>query len=312
MKIAIYGAGSIGGYFGARLAQGGADVHLIARGEHLRALEERGLRVTSPAGDVELKLPATENPAEIGPCDAVLFCVKSTDTETSAPGLAPLLGSETAVVSLQNGVTNEERLASLIDPGHVVGGVAYIMATIAEPGRVQHFGKTAKIVFGELDGRRSARLEALLAAAREAGVDAELSEAIQTPLWTKMAFICALAGMTATVRLPVGELRKSPAATEMFGRIASEVVAVAAARGIALPADTLDRVEEGFRRLPGEWYSSLYYDLTQEKPLELDALHGTVVRLAREHDVATPMCDAIYAALEPWAIRNGLNSDARR
>ena len=253
MKIAIYGAGGVGGYFGARLAQGGADVHLIARGGHLEALKTRGLQVKSPNGAVDLKLRATADPAEIGPCDVVLFCVKSTDTDDAGGRLSPLLEPATAVVSLQNGVTNEDQLGRAIGAQHVVGGVAYIMATITEPGVIEHFGNVARIVFGEMDGHRSERLEALLSVCQDAGVDAELSEDIATPLWSKMALICALSGVTATVRLAVGELRESPSTVEMFRRIATEVIAVAATQGVTLPAETSERLVEAFQRLPGEF-----------------------------------------------------------
>ena len=311
MRIAVYGAGSIGCYFGGRLAAGGADVHLIARGDHLLALKERGLQIRSSAGDLETGLPASSDPVDVGPCDVVLFCVKSTDTEYAAARLAPLLGPDTAVISLQNGVTNEERIAGSVAPEHVVGGVAYIMATIAEPGIIQHFGTVARIVFGELDGRRSKRLEALLETCRHAGLDAALSEQIHVQLWTKMAFICALAGLTAATRLCVGELRASPAAVEMFERICFEVVAVAAARGVELAADLPDRHRQTLMGMSEDWYSSLYYDLELGKPLELESLHGAILRLAREHDLQVPMTAAIYALLEPWMIRNSIASKSR-
>lgn len=304
MKIAIYGAGAIGGYFGARLATGGADVHFIARGAHLDAMKESGLRVVSQLGDMHVVLPATSEPKEIGPCDVVLFCVKSTDTETAAERLSPLLRPDTAVVSLQNGVTNEDRLAAVIGAQHVVGGVAYIMATITEPGVIEHYGKVARIAFGETDGQTSERLQALLAACQKAELDAELSADIRIPLWSKMAFICGLAGMTASVRLPVGEVRESPTALAMFRRITAEVVAIAVAREVPIPPDSVDRCDQALRGLPGDWYSSLYFDLIGDKPLELEALHGTVIRLGREHGVPTPMCEAIHAILEPWALRH--------
>lgn len=304
MKIAIHGAGAIGGYFGARLAEGGADVHLITRGAHLEALKESGLRVVSQLGDLHVRLPATAAAEEIGPCDVVLFCVKATDTETAAGELSPLLRPDTAVISLQNGVTNEDRLAGVIGAQHVVGGVAYIMATITEPGVIEHYGEVARIAFGETDGHSSDRLKALLVTCQKAELDAELSEDIRIPLWSKMAFICGLAGLTASVRLPIGDLRKSPSAFEMYRRITAEVVAVARARDVPIPPDSKDRFEKALRGLPGDWYSSLYFDLVGGKPLELEALHGTVITLGREHGVPTPMCEAIQAILEPWALRN--------
>ena len=305
MKIAIYGAGGVGGYFGGRLAQAGANVHLIARGEHLSALHERGLQVESVHGDFEQDLPATDDPAEIGPCEYVLFCVKSFDTTDAARQLAPLLNEETAVVSLQNGVTNEEILAQEIGQEHVLGGVAYIFATIGPPGVIEHTGGPATIVFGELDGPRSERAERLLALCERAqGMDAELSTDIQSVLWEKAAFICAQAGMTATVRLPLDKIRSTAASWEMYQRIIEEVCAVAASEDIDLPADTVARWMEFAAGLDEDTYSSLHYDMIHGKRMELDALHRAVIRRGNEHEVAVPMTEAVYAVLRPWAVRN--------
>jgi len=304
MKVAVYGAGGVGGYFGARLAEGGSEVHLIARGAHLDALRQRGLQVESVKGELRLRLPATDDPREIGASDVVLFCVKSTDTESAARGLAPLLKEDTAVVTLQNGVDNESILSKAIPPVHVVGGVAYILATLSAPGVVSHQGELARIVFGELDGRRSARLGRLLDACRSAGIDAELSVNIRTELWRKLAVICATAGMTAAVRLPLGDIRRSSAALDMYRRIVEEVMAVAQAEGISMAQDTVSRVMALVPRLPGEWYSSLHYDMTRGKPMEIEALHGAVVRSARRAGIEVPMNEAVYAILEPWARRN--------
>ena len=160
MRIAVYGAGGVGGYFGGRLAQAGADVHLIARGAHLQALREQGLRVRSVTGDFEVRAPATDDPADVGSCDFVLFCVKTFDTDAATARLGPLVGEDTAVVSLQNGVENEETLARAVGDDHVMGGAAFIFAEIAEPGVIRHTGGPASITFGELDGRASERARA--------------------------------------------------------------------------------------------------------------------------------------------------------
>jgi 2-dehydropantoate 2-reductase len=311
MKIAVYGAGGVGGYFGGRLAQAGADVYLVARGEHLAALRERGLRVESVRGDFDLELPATDDPADIGPCDHVLFCVKSFDTESAARRLDPLLGDETAVVSLQNGIDNEQRLADLVGLEHVVGGVAYIFSTIGEPGVIEHTGGQAEIVFGELDGTRSERAERLADLCdRASGMDGDLSGAIRSVLWEKAAFICAQAGMTAAVRLPLGDVRSVPESWDTYRRIIEEVRAVGAARGIDLPADLVDRWMAFAEDLGADSYSSLYYDMTHGKRMELDALHGAVVRAGREQGIAVPMTEAVYSILRPWAVRNERDGDA--
>ncbi|HUH08443.1 MAG TPA: 2-dehydropantoate 2-reductase [Egibacteraceae bacterium] len=304
MKIAVYGAGGVGGYFGGRLAQAGADVWLIARGAHLQALRTDGLRAASPRGDFALQLPATDDPREVGQCDYVLLCVKSQDTEVAAARLGPLLGPGAATVSLQNGVDNEEVLSRTIGPEQVMGGVAYIFAGVESPGRIAHTAGPAKVVFGELEGRRSPRGERLLEAFEAASVQAELSEHIHEVLWAKMAFICALAGMTAAVRRPYGEIRATPSGEQMFRRLAQEVCDVAAAEGVKLPDETAQAHLDMAASLPGGVFSSLHDDLVAGRPMELEALHGAVIARARRDGVEAPMSEAIYAILEPWARRN--------
>ncbi|HSF14531.1 MAG TPA: 2-dehydropantoate 2-reductase [Vicinamibacteria bacterium] len=305
MRVAVFGAGGVGGFFGARLARGGADVHLIARGEHLKALRSRGLLVLSASGNVDVALPATDRPEEVGAVDVVLFCVKSNDTERAARRIPPLLHRSTAVITFQNGVDNEEKIASIVGPGHACGGIAYIMATISAPGEITHVGKLARLIFGELDAPRSERLVSFHELCTASGIDAELSEDIRQELWRKFAMICAVAGMTAAVRLPIGEIRDSPEAFSMFERISREVTDLARKEGVPLPGDTPQRIVELTRSLPADMYSSLHYDLTHGKPMELEALHGTVVRLARRHRLPVPASEAVLAILEPWARREG-------
>ncbi|WP_152042870.1 ketopantoate reductase family protein [Salinigranum salinum] len=305
MRVAVYGPGGVGGYVGARLAQAGVDVHLIGRGDHLRALREHGLELRSVAGDAHVDLPATDDPDEVGACDVVLCCVKSFDTADIAARLAPLLGDDGCVVSLQNGVDNEDVLADAVGRDRVLGGVAYIFSTIAEPGVVEHTGGPTKIVFGELDGRRSDRAERLLAACERAPeLAVELSEAIEIDIWEKAAFICAQAGLTATTRLPLGDVREIDESWRMYRRVIEEVCAVADARGVDLPGDTVDRWMDFAADLEADSYSSLHYDLTHDKPMELEGLHGAVVRAGDEEKVDVPMTEAIYALLKPWAVRN--------
>ncbi|MDS0222885.1 2-dehydropantoate 2-reductase [Haloarcula sp. S1AR25-5A] len=302
MKLCIFGAGGIGGYLGARLANAGHEVHLIARGAHLGALQSDGLRVESIHGDTAVDLPATDDPAAVGACDAVLLCVKSTDTRAAAADMDPLLDDETAVVSFQNGVDNEVWLAETIDEAHVVGGVAYIFSTIKEPGVVAHTGGPARFVYGELDDQRTERIESLDdALSASEGVDAVLADDIRVELWRKFAFICAQAGMTATTRRPVGDIRENEASWEMYRRLIEEVCAVARAEGVDLPDDTVSEWLDFAADLDPEMYSSLHYDLTHDKPMELDALNGSVVRHAEDVGVAVPMNEAVTAILAPWA-----------
>jgi 2-dehydropantoate 2-reductase len=301
MKVVVIGAGGVGGYFGGRLATAGHEVAMVARGPHLAALRQHGLRVRSVKGDFSVDVPVSEDASAFGPCDVVLFCVKAFDTESAAAGLAPVLGPDTAVVSLQNGVDNEDQLATVVGPEHVVGGAAFIFSTITEPGSVTHTGGPARIVFGERDNRRSDRVERLLAACRDAGIDADIAPDIGAVLWTKFAFICATAGMTASVRLPLGDIRESPPALAMFRDIVTEVVQLARLEGIALGENVVEQQMHFAEGLAADSYSSLYHDLTTGRRMELEALHGSVVRRAERFGLDVPACRAVQAILAPWA-----------
>jgi 2-dehydropantoate 2-reductase len=304
MKVGVLGTGGVGGYFGGRLARSGTEVRFLARGEHLQALREKGLRVRSTLGDFRLPVHATGVPAEIGPCDYVLFCVKSFDTEEVAGRLGPLIAEGTAVLSLQNGIDNEGKIAAAVGWEHVMGGAAFLFSTIAEPGVIHHTGGPARIVFGEMDGQRSTRAQRLLELFVRAGVDADLSTDIRSVLWNKFAFICAQAGMTASVRLTIGEIREVPESWAMFRRIVEEVAAVSVAEGVVIGPQAIDRHLAFARELEASSTSSLHYDLTHGRRMELEALHGTLVRLARDHRIAVPMSEAVHAILKPWAVRN--------
>ena len=302
MRIGVVGAGGVGSAFGGRLAHAGADVHLLARGRHLRAIRDGGLRISGVRGELAVALPATDDPADIGPCDIVLFCVKSYDTETAAELLPPLLHTTTAVVSLQNGVDNEEKIAARIGPEHVMGGAAFIFASVVEPGVVHDAGGPGSLLFGELDGSRSARGEALLAACETAGIPAELVTDVRVRLWDKFAFICAQAGMTACTRLPIGEIRVVPATWNMFTDIVDEVVALGSAEGVDLPSDTGQKIARFAQALPAGGFSSLHDDLVGGRRLELQALHGVVVQRSRAHGLPAPMSEAVYALLKPHEV----------
>lgn len=310
MRICVFGAGGLGGYFGGRLAQAGVDVTLIARGAHLAALRAGGLRVRSVTGDFETRVAATDDPAQVGPVDVVLFTVKSYDTDEAARSLRPMLRQAdgrlppTAVVSLQNGVDNEERIAAVIGRQHVVGGVAYILTSIAEPGVINHVGGPTSLVFGELDGTRSERVEQLLETCRQAGIKAEVADDIRGALWSKYAFLCALAGMTAAVRLPIGEIRADPAARTFFRQLIDDGWRVARAEDVALPDDYVERQMTLVETIEPGGYSSLYHDLVTGHRMELDALHGELLRRAVKAGVEVPATRAVHAILSPWAARN--------
>ena len=299
MKIAVIGAGGIGGYFGARLAQAGEQVSFIARGAHLRAIGVHGLQIRSPSGDFTIQVPATDDPGGIGPVDLVLFCVKSYDTESAGEAIRPMLGAETAVLCLQNGVDNEEKLARIVGPGHVLGGAAYIFSFIGGPGIIEHTSG-GRIVFGEMDRSPSERCQRFVAVLERAKVDAQVSEDIHRTLWEKYCFICAGAGLTSLTRLPMGVIRDCPETWALYRQVVEEAITVGRASGVVLPPDLLVRTLAMAQRLDSGAYSSMHYDLTHGKRLELEALHGHVVRLARKLGVATPACSVIYAALKPY------------
>jgi 2-dehydropantoate 2-reductase len=299
MRILIAGAGGVGGYFGARLARGGHAVAMLARGATLGALRRHGVRVRSTLeGEFTAAVEAVGNVGGLGPVDAVLLCVKSFDTGAVVESLRPAVGPGTPVLSLQNGVDNEEIIDEVLGPGQAMGGVAYVFATIEEPGVIGHrFG--GRIAFGELDGTRTPRAERLAEAFATAGVPAELATDIRRVLWEKYLFISAQAGMTALTRCPTGVLRRVPESWRMYRAIVEELAAVARAAGMDLGPDAVERVMAAAAQLGDQNYSSLHHDLVHGKRLELEALHGHAVRLGDKLGVATPMVTAVYAGLKP-------------
>jgi 2-dehydropantoate 2-reductase len=303
MKIAVYGAGGVGGYYGGRLALAGHEVYLIARGAHLKAIRNDGLTVHSVRGDFAVKAPATDDPTDVGPCDVVLFCVKSFDTVDAATRLAPMLHEDTAVVSLQNGVDNEDLIAATIGWPHVVGGASYIFASIAEPGVIDHTGGPSSLSIGEFGGHRTTRVVSLAEACQAAGIPTDIPADIRVVLWGKYAFICAQAGMTAGTRMPIGDIRTSEPAWRMFRSIVEEVVAVGRAEGVPLPDSLVESHLAATAALDPGGRSSLYHDLVTGHRMELEALHGHLTRLGAKHGIRTPAADAVYAILQPWAAK---------
>jgi 2-dehydropantoate 2-reductase len=260
--------------------------------------------VRSTKGDFAAQLPVTDDPAEVGPVDVVLFTVKSHQTRAAAASLRPLLHDTTAVLSLPNGLGNEETIGAVIGNHHVLGGVTYLLSTIAEPGLIAHTAGPATVIFGELDGKPSDRALRLVGAFLDAGVDATLSDDVRTAIWDKFAFICALSGMTAAVRLPIGDIRDVTESWNLFRELLREVASVAAAEGTVLGDDTVERHENFARTLERGTFSSLHFDLVHGKPMELDALHGELVRRARRAQVPVPVAQTIHGVLRPWAVLN--------
>jgi 2-dehydropantoate 2-reductase len=303
MRVTVVGSGGVGGYFGGRLIQAGVDVKFLARGAHLDALRRDGLQVRSIGGDFAVPVRVTDDVDSVDPADFVLVAVKAYDNSAVAEMLPSLAGDHGAVASLQNGVDNEERFSAVVGEDRVVGGAAYIFATIAEPGIVEHTGGPAKVVLGEWRGGRSERVAELVESFRAADVDADESPDIRSVLWSKFAFICAQAGVTASVRLPIGEIRSRPAGRELFRALAGEVCAVAAAEGVELPADLPDKTLDMADAVDPNSYSSLHHDMVHGRRMELDALLGEVVRRGERHGVDVPTTRAVYGVLEPWAAR---------
>ncbi|MBI4268815.1 MAG: 2-dehydropantoate 2-reductase [Candidatus Rokubacteria bacterium] len=301
MHIVVMGAGGVGGYFGGKLLRSGARVTMVARGAHLEALVHGGLRVRSSVEGESLTRPvAVASLVGRPPADAVLFCVKSYDTEAAAAALRPVVGPDTAVLSLQNGVDNEEKIDAVLGPGHALGGAAYVFAIIEAPGVVAHrFG--GRIVLGELDGRASPRAERLRDALARAGISVELSTTIRRVLWEKYLFICAQAGTTAVTRSPMGVVRATPETWRLYRLLLDELAALARAAGVGLAAGAVETIVEAAAAIAPEATSSLHHDLLAGRRLELEALHGHAVRLAERLGVAVPSVFAVYAALKPHA-----------
>lgn len=302
MRIAVIGAGGVGGAFGAALAHAGADVTFVARGAHLQAMRETGLRIESPRGNTHLvPTQATADPASIGPVDYVMFCVKLWDVESAGEAIKPLIGPATAVITLQNGIDSHERLVPILGRQAVMPGVAQISATIAEPGVIRQVGTFMRLVFGEAEGGRSARGEAFLAMCQKAGFDATHSDRILTDLWMKFILLASNAAMTAATRKPIGVLRDDPDTNALFARLYGEVAAVGRAKGIALPADAVERTVTNNNASPAAMMASMAHDLIRGNRIELPWLSGKVVALGKELGVPTPVHEVLYTILKPYA-----------
>ncbi|HEX5498382.1 MAG TPA: 2-dehydropantoate 2-reductase, partial [Thermomicrobiales bacterium] len=294
-------AGAVGGYFGARLAAAGHDVIFIARGVHRDAIRASGLRVDSVLGDLTIK-PATvtDDPKTVGPVDVVLFAVKLWDSEAAGELCRPLIGPRTRIITLQNGVDSVERLAPMLGADTVVGGIAYIATVIAAPGVISHTSQFARMRCGRIDGKSDAPLASFAEAARAAGIDIAVSDAINRDRWEKFVFLVGLSGITAAARTPIGPLRADPDSRALFHDLMREVVAVGRASGVDLPADFADAQLKFGDGVPETMKASMAHDLERGHRLELDWLAGKVVALGRKLGVPTPANAAVYAVLKPW------------
>ena len=301
VHIVVMGSGGVGGYFGAKLQRAGERVTFVARGPHLEAIKRSGLAIKSAGeGDILVRPAAVERLEGADRADAVLFCVKSFDTDDAAARLWSILGPETPVLSLQNGVDNEEKIDTKLGAGRAMGGVAQVFATIESPGVIRHHA-AGRIIFGEMDGTVSARAETLRDAFAHAEVPVELSKTIRRALWEKYLLICAVGGTTAVTRETIGAVRDTPSTWRLFRTIVEEVAAVAQASGVDLADDAVDQVMKFAATIPPGNRASLAQDLLQGRRLELEALHGHAARLGERLGVPTPAIFAVYAALAPHA-----------
>jgi 2-dehydropantoate 2-reductase len=299
MRIAAMAAGAVGGYFGARMAAAGHDVAFIARRAHLDAIRKHGLIVKSTHGDLHLKgVNATDDPKQVGPVDVVLFAVKLWDTEKAAELARPLVGPDTRVITLQNGVDSVERVAPILGADKTIAGTAYIATVISEPGVISHTSKFAIMRVGRVDGRPDARLDAFADAANAAKLDVSVMPDMNSERWQKFIFLSSMAGANCATRMPIGKVLADPDTRTFYRKLLAECFAVGKAKGVNLPPDYVDDRLTFSDNAPPGMKASMLHDLEAGNRLELDWLTGKVVALGRELGVPTPASEAVYAAVK--------------
>jgi 2-dehydropantoate 2-reductase len=299
MRIAVIGAGGIGAIYGASLAKAGADVAFVARGAHLMAMRERGLKIEGDRGEMHISpAQATDDPSDIGPVDIVLFCVKLWDVESAGAAIRPMVGPETAVIPLQNGVDAHERLIPVLGREAVMGGTAFVTGSIVAPGVVRQTGTYQRMTFGELDGTISPRGKRLAELCAAAGFDGVLSPDVLVPLWDKFTMLVPLANVNALTRAPLGKYRADPDTWSLVLGSVHETVAVGRAEGVNLAPDAADKAIALIRSMPDHHMTSMGNDLLRGNRLELPWFAGKVVELGRKHGVPTPVNSFVYAALK--------------
>jgi 2-dehydropantoate 2-reductase len=309
MKIVMMGSGGVGGYFGARLAAGGADVHFVARGAHLAAMRAQGLAIEGGPAPLHVpKVQATDNPSSIGTADFVLVAVKLWDTEAAIEQIKPIVGPNTTVISFQNGVLKDRYLLEAFGASRVMGGVGYVGTAIDRPGVIRQTGPMQRLLFGELDGTISSRGQRLLEACLKGGIAAELSPDIRREIWQKFVFLVGLSGTTTTIRKSIGPIRQNPQTRAFLRDVMREVVAVARADGIDLPPDYAEQRLALADDVAYDMTSSMHHDLEHGNRLEVRWLSGGVVELGAVLGIPTPLNRAIADILALHA--NGDNAQA--
>lgn len=304
MRIAILGSGAVGGYFGAKLANAGQDVTFVARGAHLEAIRTHGLQVKSAAlGDFTVRAAAESDTTRIGAVDVAIVSVKAYDNPTALPMLTPLVGRDTAVLTLQNGVDSCDEVAAIVGEAHVLGGTTYVATALEAPGLIVQTGVHRSIIFGEVFSARGAmtpRVQALADVMASADIQVTPVADARVPIWDKFVYLGAFSGFTGAARLPIGHLWKFPHVREMFYAACREIAAIAAAEGVQISPNRFDSLREYMDKLPSSTRSSLLIDLEQGKRIEVEALQGAAVRRARQHGVPAPIISTLYALLKAW------------
>jgi len=309
MRIAVIGSGGVGGYFGARLVKGGADVVFLARGAHLAAMRSQGLSVEGGPEVLDVgPVEATDDPAKMGVADLVIFAVKLWDTEAVLEQVKPVVGSKTTIISFQNGVLKDDYLRAHYDPAQIMGGVGYVATTIERPGVIRQTGPMQRLLFGEFDGKRSARGEEFLAACIKGGINAELSSDITREIWQKFVFLVGLSGTTTTMRVTIGPIREHAQTRAFLLDVMREVVMVGRAHGVDLPEDYADIRLRLADDVAWDMTSSMYHDLERGRPLEVRWLSGGVVELGKQVGIPTPLNRAIADILAPHEFGTSLKN----
>jgi 2-dehydropantoate 2-reductase len=305
MRYVIMGTGGVGGFFGAKLAEAGEDVWFVARGKHFDAMKEHGLKVTSTVGTFTIPTEkVTSDPTSIGNADVVLFCVKAYDTEAAARQIAPLLHEQSIVLSLQNGVDNAEKIRRQLSRGLAYAGAAYISVRITAPGEITESGGFQRIVFGPTSGPTVSRARDIHAAFLRAGIKCDLHDNIEKELWRKFIFIASMGALTALSRLTHGEILSNPRSLALMFDAMREIQAIAIKLGIDVEPVDETKVLEGLKRFDPDTRSSMYFDLASGRPMEIEALNGTVVRFGEKLGMPTPIHRVIYATLLPHHLKH--------
>lgn len=304
MRIGIFGTGGVGGYFGGRLARAGEDVTFIARGEHLRAIKQTGLRIDGQAEDfVVFPVKATDDATQAGEVDLVIVGVKAWQVPQAAREMKSLVGPTTTVLPLQNGVDAVPQLVSELGADKVIGGLCRIVSYVVEPGHIRHAGFTPSVVIGEMDNRRSERITKIEQVFKRAELEISVAANIQVALWTKFLFIASFSGVGAVANAPAGVLRGDAKWRAQMVTAMEEIYALAHARGIELPSDCINKALSGIDALPDDATSSMQRDIAAERPSELESQNGAVVRMARESGIEVPTHALIYETLRPLEVK---------